>query len=309
MGRRINREWLPDFLGIGAMRSGTTWLARNLRQHPQIWMPPKKEIHYFDRSLSYLSPSLLATSSPLERVVSDDEHNRKWRRALQTQVRKYLSGRDWHKLSWYIRFFLGWYDDRWYASLFKEGRGKVKGEITPSYSLLEPVDVEHVRELMPATKILFILRHPVDRAWSAIRYGRARRGRPLDDLSLAAFKKIIRREGLWTRGDYVRTICTWRKYFPEEQFFAGFFEDIVHRPRRFLIDVFTFLEVEATDRCITDLALQTINPSPNRQMPLQFRLHLAREVYPQIVALSEMLGSHACRWQREVEELLETETS
>ena len=36
------------FLGIGAARSGTTWLHENLRHHPQVWVPPAKELHYFD---------------------------------------------------------------------------------------------------------------------------------------------------------------------------------------------------------------------------------------------------------------------
>jgi len=40
---------LPNFLIIGAPRSGTTWLAMNLREHPDIFMPQIKEVHYFDR--------------------------------------------------------------------------------------------------------------------------------------------------------------------------------------------------------------------------------------------------------------------
>ena len=40
---------LPDFLGIGAQKAGTTWLALNLGVHPQVWLPPIKELHYFDR--------------------------------------------------------------------------------------------------------------------------------------------------------------------------------------------------------------------------------------------------------------------
>jgi hypothetical protein len=39
----------PNFLGIGAQKSGTTWLHDNLARHPQVWLPPVKEIHYFDR--------------------------------------------------------------------------------------------------------------------------------------------------------------------------------------------------------------------------------------------------------------------
>ena len=44
----------PDFLGIGAQKAGTTWLHTNLRPHPQIWMPPIKELHYLDKGRSPL---------------------------------------------------------------------------------------------------------------------------------------------------------------------------------------------------------------------------------------------------------------
>src|SRR3984957_2732032 len=39
----------PDFLCIGAQKAGTTWLHKMLGQHPGAWLPPIKEIHYFDR--------------------------------------------------------------------------------------------------------------------------------------------------------------------------------------------------------------------------------------------------------------------
>lgn len=38
--------FLPKFIGIGAPRSGTRWLAQCLTEHPQIAMPPG-EIYYF----------------------------------------------------------------------------------------------------------------------------------------------------------------------------------------------------------------------------------------------------------------------
>jgi hypothetical protein len=43
---------LPTFLIIGAMRCGTTTLARSLGAHPEVFVPPQKEIHYFDRHLN-----------------------------------------------------------------------------------------------------------------------------------------------------------------------------------------------------------------------------------------------------------------
>ena len=39
---------LPNFLIIGAQKAATTWLAKCLGEHPQIFMAPAKEIHYFN---------------------------------------------------------------------------------------------------------------------------------------------------------------------------------------------------------------------------------------------------------------------
>ena len=38
----------PNFLVIGASRSGTTWIDKNLRDHPSVYLPPIKELHFFD---------------------------------------------------------------------------------------------------------------------------------------------------------------------------------------------------------------------------------------------------------------------
>jgi len=39
----------PDFLVIGAQKSGTTWLEKNLGAHPEICTPKHKELHFFDK--------------------------------------------------------------------------------------------------------------------------------------------------------------------------------------------------------------------------------------------------------------------
>lgn len=39
------------FLIVGAEKSGTTWLADMLRQHPQVFIPAQKELHYFNSRL------------------------------------------------------------------------------------------------------------------------------------------------------------------------------------------------------------------------------------------------------------------
>lgn len=44
----VQKPPLPDFLGIGAPKAGTTWLYANLKSHPDTHLPEGKEIHYFD---------------------------------------------------------------------------------------------------------------------------------------------------------------------------------------------------------------------------------------------------------------------
>ncbi len=53
-GTRVTTP-LPDFICIGAQKAGTTWLHRQLSGHPEIFLPPGKELDYFfsDRSPSW----------------------------------------------------------------------------------------------------------------------------------------------------------------------------------------------------------------------------------------------------------------
>lgn len=39
-----------DFIGVAALRSGTTWISRCLAEHPQVCFSSKKEINFFRRN-------------------------------------------------------------------------------------------------------------------------------------------------------------------------------------------------------------------------------------------------------------------
>src|SRR5688572_1868203 len=39
---------LPNFIGIGAPKAGTTWIFQCLREHPQVYVAPVKETKFFD---------------------------------------------------------------------------------------------------------------------------------------------------------------------------------------------------------------------------------------------------------------------
>ena len=47
----VGSQRYPKFLGLGVQKGGTTTLQKLLEQHPQVWLSPQKELHFF--SLHY----------------------------------------------------------------------------------------------------------------------------------------------------------------------------------------------------------------------------------------------------------------
>ena len=63
---------LPNFFVVGAARSGTTSLNRYLSQHPEIYLSPRKETHFFARD--YLPPYFMGTGDErLNSLLMRDE--------------------------------------------------------------------------------------------------------------------------------------------------------------------------------------------------------------------------------------------
>ena len=58
---------LPDFLCIGAQKAGTTTLQALLLQHPQVYLPPQKELQYFslrfDAGLAWYSQAFAGAAA------------------------------------------------------------------------------------------------------------------------------------------------------------------------------------------------------------------------------------------------------
>src|SRR5262245_8764381 len=54
----------------------------------------------------------------------------------------------------------------WYRSLFVSS-DRVEGEITPAYAILPPRQVAEIAATFPDLRLIYILRNPIDRAWSS----------------------------------------------------------------------------------------------------------------------------------------------
>ena len=65
---------LPDFICIGVQRAGTTWLYECLKEHPEIFVPETKELHFFndnyEKGMKFYS-SFFEEADPVNQVIGE----------------------------------------------------------------------------------------------------------------------------------------------------------------------------------------------------------------------------------------------
>ena len=283
---------LPDFIGIGAQKAGTTWLSHNLQLHPDIWMPRNKELHYFDDRIRDPSNPV---SRLYSRITGKGHVNRRWRRQVKGRLRSHLNRLPGQDLLWDLKYYAGAPDDGWYVSLFTPGRGKVKGEITPAYSTLPIDEVAHVHEVVPEAKIIFMLRNPIERAWSQFVMRLDRSGQK--DLGLTRQRKLLRnvdREGSRSRTDYLHALENWTAFYPEERIFVGFLEDIHFYPEELLGSLYRFLGVDASFR--PQGIGEKVHARSVGRLTSDAAVYLAGLYREELSRLSEHFGGYASFW-------------
>lgn len=223
MGKNENLG--PDFLGIGAQKAGTTWLYHQLKKHPDIYLPPVKDIHYFDR-LTY----------PEYR-----SKHRQFHRMLKKFVRR---GSD--NPSWFLNYCFGKVDDDWYRSLFNSAKNRLAGEITPSYTTLRIREIRHVHRLNPNMKLILTMRDPIDRAWSHYRMVLRKERLVHSELSENDVMDILNRKVLAQKGNYARSLERWLRVFKRDQLLVGYFDQIKSDPTSLLTAIYSHLGVSHT---------------------------------------------------------------
>ncbi|MEO1658143.1 MAG: sulfotransferase [Pseudomonadota bacterium] len=140
------------FLGVGVPKAGTSWLHAQLKRHPEVWVPPLKELHFWD----------------LPRLPNAEFYRLTRNVRLKNAIER---GASEEVIGWHRRHALGHETIEWYRSLFSPEAGhRAYGEITPNYASLPYEDLVKIRNTFPDAKVFCVLRDPVDRVVSNIRF-------------------------------------------------------------------------------------------------------------------------------------------
>ncbi len=204
---------LPNFLVIGAARSGTTSLYRMLAQHPDIFLSPRKEPSFFayeGHPLDFCGPRDRELGAPAYAITRRED---------------------------YEALFAGWKGQR------------AIGEASPFYLCVEGT-AERIARLLPEVKLIAVLRDPAARAFSQyamfVRDGRERLG-----FRRALAQCEARRRANWAQGwqyielgFYARQLQRYYAHFARQQIKILFYDDLCRDPAGFFRDVLEFLDVD-----------------------------------------------------------------
>ena len=180
----------PDrlFFGIGAEKSGTSWLHNYLSGHPDVHFPRyEKELHYWSSALRGPKlPELLSRQmprGPLRSFLGSVARPGKnlWR------IRKNRFLRRWYKAFTEESPTQSVYCDVLFWGYRNQ---KVAGEITPAYARCNEETLAEMAALAPDVRFIFIMRDPVSRLWSGCRH-QLRRKLGRDDTTTDAVAKRV----------------------------------------------------------------------------------------------------------------------
>lgn len=214
------------FFCVGATKAGTTWLYDYLLDHPECHLRGVKELHYFD-TLGKGPDNFYRRSrrKRAERLQQRLKGVPFWRD--KDRRRKLADLQEWFTLETPID---GPHDG--YLAYLNNGRKKqhVVGDITPCYSTLNRDTFAVMRDLGRDVRFVYLLRDPVDRAWSQARMNATRRGQTTDTEVTAAEMLDLFLDGtnqeFWKRSDYARTLTELTAVIPPERLHVTFYETL-----------------------------------------------------------------------------------
>jgi hypothetical protein len=227
---------LPSFLCIGTQKAGTSWLFEQLRQNPDIWMPPIKELHYFDHL--YCQENRVWTKWHLQQSVKLAIKNHLNQSKIDLHYIKYLTSIATSKI----------FTEQWYEKIFKRpaANKKITGDITPNYCTIGSEGISYVRSFLNQPKLIWLIRDPLQRALSQLRMNLSRQGNS-NVADEAILWNAAREPSILNRGNLSKYIPEWESKFPHDKILYMPYKEISSNPLDFLNNVESFLEISHFD--------------------------------------------------------------
>jgi hypothetical protein len=206
-------------LGVGAQKSGTTWLSKHLDQSKNYIKGLVKEYHLFD--------ALYLEKYSFRQVGS-----------ITSRLKVHTNVKDESVFLKNVETMMGFYQDEknyfdYFDYILKKDTD-FTADVTPSYSGLTSNLLANIKKEFNqrgiAVKIVFLMREPISRLESAIKMGIRRKGGRLREISGMEMARKMH-EQLNSHYDLLRSNYSYTcqqidQAFPDNEIFYGFYETL-----------------------------------------------------------------------------------
>lgn len=171
------------FLSVGAMKAGTTFLFNAFSQHPDLYFTPEKELHFFAQtsglSAELRRPILRSKFGALRerRFEPGDILSFDFRRHRLSMVmhNRFAKLQDAEKVREIVRWYADRYltnpvNDEWFGRVFENAGNRYACDFSNYHAILGDSGWKHAKSMCGELKVLYTLRHPVQRLWSHIKF-------------------------------------------------------------------------------------------------------------------------------------------
>ncbi len=186
----------------------------------------------------------------------------------------------------------------WLTPFQQAPQGRIKGEYTPAYATLGPETIRRIAALRPDLRLIYLLRNPVERAWSQARMLASQGWLNLDNRQeLCAF---LTSERCRSRSRYSQTISRWSEVFGPEALSIHFYEDVARQPKAVLDALAAHLGIAAEGFHQEEAQMfQRIRVGTSIPMPAFVRDLLYREYEDEIARTADLTGRPLDHWLKE----------
>ncbi len=215
-----NNGYLPDFLTIGAGKSGTTSLNNYLEQHPDIYFSKRKETNFFSYELMS------------KKDFKEKEELEYYNRSITN-------------LDEYLELFVNIPEN------------KIKGESSNTY-LYNNLAAKRIKHYIPKVKLIAIIRQPAERLYSRyLHLLREKRGNEVISFNeiLNNKSKWWNRADLIQEGFYYKHLVKFYKLFPHENIKVIVYDDFRENTVDMMSQAYNFLNVDSGFKPNTALKL------------------------------------------------------
>jgi hypothetical protein len=206
-------------------------------------------------------------------------------------------------LDWYLQLFDGPSDTEG-----GNGRVKARGEISPNYAVMRLREIRLACDLFPELRLFLVVRHPVDRMWSALR--RHWTFSYLDDVaevgtdeaSILSYADQYLNDAF---GDYRRIYENWATVFGADQILLLRFDQLQSEPDKTLAQILEFIGVDPDVEWIHSYRKNASVRNQSKadvEMPDFVRYYLSRRYLSRTRAFNELTDGLVQDWVADLEE-------